>query len=274
MHIQRKRTGKMVTIKEQLFTVFTKITGGTVSMEEGSMLLNDLARSDEAETVKELEYLLMNPPQNVPRMTVFQTMVFARNKACISLIAQTLDSDDEELVAIAAEELSRFNTDEATEVLLEHLNAEGYHTRKVCAEAIALGFGAYGVRQLKEHILDKDEALFRDTSALALLQSGRLGIVALIEVLSSGKEVPVNSVVEALVKAPEEALANELKQLIDALMLAGDRDDPVSIIGLLKVIASLGGRAASYEDFILAFEDNLSGLVRNEAGRTLGAIRV
>ncbi len=264
----------MSTTKEQLYTVFTKISGGTVSREEGSMLLNDLVRSDEAETVKELEYLLENPPQNVHKKTVFHTMVLARNKAYIPLIAKALDNQDEELVVVAAEELSRLHTDEAEGLLLAHLDSDAYHTRKASAEAFAQGFGAKGIRLLKQHVLENTEALFRYTSALALLHAGHNGMTALIEILSCGKEGPVNSVAEVLVKAPEDLLANELRQLIDVLMLAGDRDDPVSIIGLLKVISSLGGRAASYEDFILAFEDNISGLVRDEVGRTMAAIRV
>jgi hypothetical protein len=263
----------MATIKEQLNTVFTKITAGTVTREEGSMLLSDLVSRDTAGTLAELEYLIENPPQNVQRKTVFHTMVLARNKAYIPLIAKSLDSEDEELATVAAEELSKFHTEEAEKVLKEHLDAETYNTRKVSAAALARGCGANGVRILREHILECTSALYCDTSTEALLQAGPAGVEALIEVLSCGKEVPVGSAVQALVKAPGGVPDNEIRSLVDALMLAGDREDPVSTIGLLKVIASFGGMAGKYEGFVLAFEENESRLVSEEAGRTLASIR-
>ncbi|MBE9527653.1 MAG: HEAT repeat domain-containing protein [Proteobacteria bacterium] len=263
----------MATIKEQLNTLFAKITAGTVTREEGGMLLGDLVGKEEAETLKELAYMVENPPESVNRKTVFHTIVLARNKAYVPLIAKTLDSQDEELAIVAAEELSRLHTAEAVQALGEHLRAETCSTRKASAAALARGCGSNGVQLLREHLLESTQALYCDTSAAALLQAGRAGIEALIEVLVCGKEAPVNSAVEALVKAPGTVLVSEVRSLIDALMLAGDNGDPVSTVALLKVIASLGGAAGKYEGFVLAFEENLSSLVSDEAGRTLAAIR-
>lgn len=263
----------MATIKEQLNAVFAKIMAGTVTREEGAMLLGDLVGTDEAGTLKELEYMLENPPQNVHRKTIFHTVVLSRDKAYVPLIAKTLDSQDEDLAIVAAEELSRLHTAEAEKVLCEHLNAETYSTRKASAAALARGCGASGVKLLRDHLLGCTLALYCGTSAEALLQAGRAGIEALIEVLTCGKEAPANSAVEALVKAPGTLLISEIRSLVDALMLAGDSDDSVSIVALLKVIASLGGAAGKYEGFVLAFEENRSSLVSDEAGRTLAAIR-
>jgi hypothetical protein len=263
----------MATIKEQLNAVFVKIMAGTVTREEGGMLLGDLVGTDKAGTLKELEYLLENPPQNVHRKTIFHTVILSRDKAFVFLIAKTLDSQDEDLAIVAAEELSRLHTAEAEKVLSEHLNVETYSTRKASAAALARGCGANGVKLLREHLLECTLALYCDTSTEALLQAGRAGIETLIEVLACGKEVPTNSAVKALVKAPGTLLISEIRPLVDALMFAGDSDDSVSTVALLKVIASLGGAAGKYEGFVLAFEENRSSLVSDEAGRTLAAIR-
>ncbi len=267
------KTVQMTTVKEQLNTVFTKIMAGTVTREEGAMLLNDCVKNSGAETIKELEYLLINPPQNVHKKTIFHTMVLARNKAFVPLMAITLDNPDEDLAIVAAQELSRLHTDEAQDVLIKHLDIDNYGARKASAEALARGFGQKGADILKEHVINNDVALIRLTSAEALLQAGSAGFKALIELIFCEKSGPSDSAVEVLTKAPGSLLSKEVRPLVDALMVAGDKDDTVAAIALLKIITSLGGLAGRYVDFVRVFEENASEAVRDEAGRTLASIR-
>ena len=44
----------MSSIREKLTNMFSKVMAGTVTREEGTMLINHLAREDLAETVREL----------------------------------------------------------------------------------------------------------------------------------------------------------------------------------------------------------------------------
>ena len=51
----------MSSIKEKLTNMFEKVMAGTVTREEGTMLLNHLVREDPAGTVAELALLIENP---------------------------------------------------------------------------------------------------------------------------------------------------------------------------------------------------------------------
>jgi hypothetical protein len=55
----------MSSIREKLTNMFSKVMAGTVTREEGTMLLNHLAKEDQAGTVTELAALIETPPPGV-----------------------------------------------------------------------------------------------------------------------------------------------------------------------------------------------------------------
>ncbi|MDP2690278.1 MAG: hypothetical protein Q8P48_09225, partial [Deltaproteobacteria bacterium] len=67
--------------REKLANMFTKVMAGTVTREEGTMLINHLAKEDMASTVSELSYLMENPPPGVFPKTILHTIALSRNKA-------------------------------------------------------------------------------------------------------------------------------------------------------------------------------------------------
>lgn len=262
----------MSSIREKLTNMFSKVMAGTVTREEGTMLINHLAKEDQAGTVMELSYLIDNPPPGVFPKTVLHTIALARNKAFYSIMLAALEHKNEDVSILAAQELARLKTSDAKYVLTEHLTSEVYHVRKASALALVKGFED-GVEILKKHIETHPEPFFRSTSAQALLLSGKKGIAALIGILSSGDEGAVKSASEVLSGAGDLLTGEDIPKILGALMLAGDNNDSRLIIELLKVVASLKGRARGFEGFVLAFADYPSEPVRLEAQNTLKVIR-
>lgn len=262
----------MSSIKEKLANMFSKVMAGTVTREEGTMLINHLVKEDQVETVKELTYLIDNPPPGVFPKTILHTVALSRNKAFFNIMIACLEHKNEDVSILAAQELAKLKTSDAKEVLAEHLNGEAYHVRKASAIALVQGF-VDGVDIVKDHMMKHPEPYYRLTSAQALLKAGKKGIETLLSVLSSGQSGPMMTAAEALIVGGKELEQNEVPRIFDALMTAGDRKDSQSIIELLKIAGSLRGKASGFEGFVLAFADYPFEPVRKEAQNALKMIR-
>jgi hypothetical protein len=64
---------------DKLTTMFSKIIAGTVSREEGAILINHLVKESSVETISALSYLIENPPRNVFQKTVLHTIALAED---------------------------------------------------------------------------------------------------------------------------------------------------------------------------------------------------
>jgi len=262
----------MPTIKENLTAMFAKVTAGTVTREEGAMLLNHLARENPAETAKELAALVESPPAGVFAKTILHTAALSRNKAFFDILVANLGSADEELSGLSAEELAKLRTAESKQVLVEHLNNGAYHIRRASASAL-LNFDD-GPEILKKQILTHPEPLYRSNSAEVLIDAGKRGMDCLLDILNSDNPDAVASAAEALVRKAGDLADGYAARVFDALMNAGDRgSQPYGIIELLKVAASLGKKAKGYEGYVMAFSDHPSEGVRKEASKALSEIK-
>lgn len=269
--IKKGKKRLMNSIREKLSNMFSKVMAGTVTREEGTMLINHLAKENLVETVSELSYLIDTPPPGVFSKTILHTIALARNKSFHNILVASLDHKNEDVSILAAEELARLKTSEAQEVLVEHLTSDVYHVRK--ASAAALAQFPEGLATLKEHILTHSEPFYRLTSAQALIKAGKQGIETLLSILNSGKEDAVKSIAEALIAAGKDLGNSEIPKIFEALMMAGDRKDTQSILGLLKVAGSLKGKARGFEGYVMAFEDHPTESVRKEAQDALKQIK-
>lgn len=261
-----------MSIKEKLTNMFSKVMAGTVTREEGTMLLNHLAKEDPAGTASELSALIETPPPGVFQKTILHTVALARNKAFLGIMVSCLEDKDEEVSTLAAQELARFKSADARDILTEHLDSEAYHVRKVSAAAIVESFPD-GADVVKDHVLRRSEPLYRLTSVQALAGSGKKGLEALLSLMSSGNQDAMMTAAEALIDGSGGMEQGDVQKIIDALMNAGDRKDNGSIIEILKVVAALKGKASGFEGFVLAFADYPSETVRQEAQNTLRMIR-
>ena len=262
----------MSSIKEKLTNMFSKVMAGTVTREEGTMLINHLAKEDLEGTVSELASLVETPPPGVFQKTILHTIALTRNKAFFNIIVSCLEHKNEDVSILAAQELSKLKSAEARETLTAHLDSEAYHVRKASAAAIAQGF-ADGAEILKSHMLRRSEPFYRLTSAQALVKSGKKGLEALLSVMASGNQGAMTTAAEALVGGSGELEQGDAHSVFDALMTAGDRKDSHLIIEILKVVAALKGKASGFEGFVLAFADYPSESVRKEAQKALQMIR-
>ena len=256
----------MDSIRARLTNMFSKIMAGTVTREEGAMLISHLVRDNRVETIQELSYLMKNPPQHVFPKTILHTVALARNKALFDLMVSSLNHKDEEVAVLAAAELAKLRTNEARDVLRENLISEAYHVRKASATALAQGFGEEGIEILRVHVIAHKEPFYRLTSAQGLLGAGRTGMETLLSILDTARSGVLSSVAEAIATTKGEELRDEdIPRVVDALSRAGDRGDTPAIVELLKVIALFRGRAGKYEGYVAAFVDNSSESVRREA---------
>lgn len=262
----------MSTIREKLTNMFSKVMAGTVTREEGAMLINHLVKEDQVETIKELAYLIDTPPPGVFPKTILHTIALSRNKAFLNIMIACLEHKNEDVSILAAEELAKLKTADAKDVLIEHLNSDVYHVRKASATALINGF-ADGVAIVKGHLLQHREPFYRRTSAQVLLNSGRKGVEALLSVLTSSETGAMVTAAEALISGGGELDQADIPRVFDALMTAGDRKDSQTIIELLKVAGSLRGKASGFEGFVLAFTDYPVEPVRKEAQNALKLIR-
>lgn len=262
----------MSTIREKLTNMFSKVMAGTVTREEGTMLINHLAREDQAETVRELSNLMDNPPPGVFPKTILHTIALSRNKAFYNIMVAGLDHKNEDVSILAAQELAKLKTADAKGVLAEHLNSDAYHVRKASAIALVQGF-VEGLEIVKGHMLEQTEPFYRLTSAQALVKAGRKGVDTLITVLSSENAGAITSAAEALIISADEISQTDVPRVFDALMTAGDRKDTQTIIELLKVAASLKDKARGFEGYVKAFSDYPFEPVRKEAQNALNRIR-
>ncbi|MBW7957225.1 MAG: HEAT repeat domain-containing protein [Deltaproteobacteria bacterium] len=262
----------MSSIKEKLNNMFLKVVAGTVTREEGAMLLNHLAKEDPSGTAEELSNLVDTPPQGVYPKTILHMVALARNKVFYEIMASGLVSRDEEISMMSAQELARIRSFEARNLLTEHLNHDSQHVRKASALALIQGFPE-GLDIVRRHVLGERESELRSSSAQALVESGRKGIEALLALLGSGSPEGLDVTAEALADSAEELGAADVQKIFEALTNAGDREDNASIIGLLRVAASLRDKARGFEGFIQAFADSPFEQVRSEATSALRKIR-
>ncbi len=257
--------------KEKLANMFTKVMAGTVTREEGAMLLNHLAREDQASTVKELAYLVKSPPPGVYPKTVLHTVILTRNKAFHDIVLAGLDHEDEQVTILVAQELAHLRTDDAREILIEHLGSEAYHVRKASAAALIEGFKD-GRGIVADHLESHEENLFRDTYAQALLDSGKGGLDALLSIMCSGKRAASETAAKFVLTAVDKLAGPDVPRIFDALMVAGDNSDSALIVGILRIAAALKGRAKGFEGYVKAFSDYDSPSVREEAAIALNEI--
>lgn len=272
MALEKKDSNPMSTTREKLANMFSKVMAGTVTREEGTMLLNHLVKEDQVGTIKELSYLIDYPPPGVFPKTILHTISLSRNKAFYNIMVGSLEHKNEDVSILAAQELARLKTSDAKVVLVEHLNSEVYHVRKASAIALVQGF-TEGIDIVRKHLMDQAEPFYRSTSAQALLTGGRKGMEALLHILNSGEPGPVASAAEVVMGASSRLDAADVPKIFEALMLAGDRKDSRTIIEILKVVTALGGRARGFEGYVQAFTDYPFDAVRNEAADALKVIR-
>ncbi|MBI5641954.1 MAG: HEAT repeat domain-containing protein [Deltaproteobacteria bacterium] len=262
----------MSTVRDKLTNMFSKVMAGTVTREEGTMLLNFLAKEDQVGTIKELVHLIDNPPQGVFPKTILHTISLSRNKLFYNIMVGSLEHKNEDVSILAAQELARLKTSDAKNVLVEHLNSEAYHVRKASAIALVQGFGE-GVEIVKKHLMEHSEPFYRSTSAQALATAGRRGMDALLTVLNSGDAASVASAAESIMNAVSSLDGADIPKIFEALMSAGDKKDSRTIVELLKVAASLGSRAKGFEGYVQAFLDYPFDQVKQEARDALRQIR-
>jgi len=262
----------MAEIRDQLINMFSKIMAGTVTREEGTMLLNDLVKDERETTLKELFSLIDTPPTGVYPQTILHTIALSRNKDFYPIMTDCLEHKNEEVSMLAARELGRLKTDEAKQVLIEHLDSDIYHVRKVSAEILSSIFSD-GVALVEKHLLSHAETFFRSTSAEALTKAGPEGMEALLRVLNSGRPGAMATAAEAVAPFASELAREDARKIVEALMKAGDQDNAPLITEMLKIVASLKERAQGFEDYVLAFKDYPSDVVRGEVENTLKEIR-
>jgi len=265
----------MNSFVDKLTAMFSKIIAGTVSREEGAILINHLVKENRHDTISSLSYLIENPPRNVFQKTMLHTIALARNKALFDIIADSVASQNEDVSAMAASELARLGTEGAKRTLIKNLDNDTYHVRRSAAVALAEDYGDEGLKILKDHILSHDEPFYRATSAQGLAATGDKGIAALFDILRTDIPGPVFSAAEAIAGiAGEEINEGHIQTAMEALMQAGDRKDMPLVVELLKVVALFKQNALKYEAFITAFADDTSESIRLEAQKTLHAIRM
>lgn len=263
----------MNSTRDKLSNMFTKVMAGTVTREEGTILINHLVKEDREGVLKELAYLIENPPPSVFPKTILHTIALTRNKVFFNIIVSSLEHKNEDVSIFAAQELGMLRTAEAKDVLVEHLDSDIYHVRKASAAAIASIFGAEGVEILKRHISSHNESFFRITSALGLLVAGKKGLGALMEIVSTGSPAAVATAAEAVSRSSAPVGDEDIPKILDALQRVGDGKEAEAIIALLKAIGSLKGRARRYEGYVLAFVDYPLKEVRAESENALMLIR-
>ena len=257
--------------REKLTNMFSKVMAGTVTREEGPMLINFLAKEDITSTVMELAYLIENPPPGVFAKTILHTIALSRNKAFNNIIVKGLEHKNEDVSILAAEELARLKTADARDVLVEHLGSDVYHVRKVSAAALGQGFSEGGeivAKRLEEH----KEDFYRSTYAQTLLGAGKKGMDALLRVMSTRSHGAVLSAARAVLSAAYKLTEEDIPKVFESLMVAGDKNDVEAIVEILKIVAHLKGRASAYDGYVRAFLDSGTSSVRTEAKAALAAL--
>ncbi len=262
----------MKTIREKLISMFLKVMARTVTREEGAMLINDLVKTNQTETLRELSLLIQNPPPNVYAKTVLHTVALTRNRVFNGLLVTGLNHPNEDVSILAASLLAQLRTSEAKDALVEHLESGDYNVRKASARALVEGFGKEGIRIVKERILSHPEYFCRASFAQALTDVGRDGIEALLEVLRSGNLGAMTNAAEALSHVPDRLEDGDIPVLVEALTVAGDGRDPMCVVQILNALAALNSRARPFMDFVRVFLKDRSEQVRNTAAGAVQAI--
>ncbi len=263
----------MSTIKEQLANMFVKVMSGTVSMEEGTMLINSLAKKDASATVAAVSEFINTPPQNISAQTVFHTIAITRNRAFFDVLTATLDHKNEEISIFACEELATYFKSESKFVLVEHLNSDVYHVRKSSAATLTKTFGDEGVAALSKHILGNTQSHYhRLTSAETLVKAGKKGVDALMNVLNTGGAGAVAAAAEALSSVAGTLSDADIQMFVNALMKFGDAKEAETTVTLLKAIGAFGRRAKQFSGYVHAYADDADEGVAKEARNTLKAI--
>ncbi|OGQ56246.1 MAG: hypothetical protein A3J24_02855 [Deltaproteobacteria bacterium RIFCSPLOWO2_02_FULL_53_8] len=268
----QRKTSDSMPVREKLANMFTKIMAGTITREEGTMLINDLAKGRYEDTIKELFFLIDNPPSGVFPKTIIHTIALSRNKAFSKIMIASLEHKNADVSILAAGELGKQRTAEAKEVLREHLNSEAYHVRQASASALIDGFGNDGIEVLKKHILTHHEPFYRSTSSQALLRAGREGIDCLISILNSGNPGAVATTAASLSSAVPVLEREDIPKIFEALMRAGDKKETTTIIELLKIAGLLKSKAIGFDGYIRAFVDYPVMIVSDEAKKALKLI--
>lgn len=257
--------------REKLTNMFSKVMAGTVTREEGTMLINVLAKEDLTSTVMELAYLIENPPPGVFAKTILHTIALSRNKAFHNLIVNGLEHKNEDVSVLAAQELARLKTFEAKNVLVEHLSSDVYHVRKISAAVLVQGFPD-GVEIVAGCLEGHKDEFYRSTYAQALLGAGKKGMDTLLRVMSSRSHGAVLSAARTVLSATYKLTEQDIPKVFESLMVAGDNNDAEAIVEILKIVAQLRGRASAYDGYVRAFLDSGTSSVRTGAKTALDAL--
>lgn len=260
----------MSAVNDQIIKMFARVAAGTVTQEEGTMLINSLAKKEPQETVQALQSLIHDTPPDMSAQLVFRIVAMSRSRFFFDILTSALDHKNEDMSIFACEELSKYFPMESQFVLGEHLNSEVYAVRKASARILTTKvFGNSGIDTLKKHILANAEHYYRLSSAEILADCGENGIAALMQILNSGKPGPASTVAEVLGRDSSKISDANIPVVLNALLEAGDAQQKESLVALLKLVASLGPRARLYIEYVRAYEDWEDELVNAEAWNAL-----
>lgn len=259
----------MSAVRDQLLSMFARVAAGTVTQEEGTMLINSLVKKEPQDTVKELYDLIHNTPIEFSTQLIFHTVASSRSRAFFDVLTSALDHKSEEVSMFACEELSKYFPAEAQFVLAEHLGSDVYYVRKASGTILVRIFGDTGIDLLTRQLLSHAEHYYRVTSAEVLANAGKKGVDALIRILNSNNHDATATVAEVLAKDPYQINDADVVKIFNALLEAGDAKAKEAVVALLKLVAALGRRAKQFVEYVRAYEDYPDELISAEAWNTL-----
>lgn len=263
------------SIRDQIVAMFLKIAAKTISREEGTLLLNGLAKggiNNKIEVARVIIDLCQKPPKDVYIKTMFHTVALAKNPAFTKILEVGLEHKNEEISIVCADGLANLGNDEARDSLTSHLINDSYHVRKASGDVLIKGWGKMGIKLVVANGLSHPETYYRYTAALSLVRSGKAGVSALLEVFVSNNMNAIQSAAEALSEFENAVGKEEVPRLVHALESAVNCKHTNAVTALLKLLGALKDRAGGFEEHIAVLLDYDSEPVRIAAGNALASI--
>lgn len=263
------------SIRDQIVTMFMKIAAKTISREEGTLLLNDLARgsiNNKMEVFKVILDLCQKPPKDVYVKTMFHTVALAKNPAFTKILEVGLEHKNEEISIVCADGLANLGNDEARDSLTHHLINDSYHVRKASGDVLIKGWGKMGIKLVIANGLSHPETYYRYTAALSLARSGKAGISALLDVFISNNLNAIQSAAEALSEFENAVGKEDVPKIVHALEVAVANKHSNAVVALLKLLGAMKEKVGGFEEHIAVLMDHSYEPVRVAAHNALASV--
>jgi hypothetical protein len=266
--------------KIKVASALKKIASGTVTLEEGAVLLNDLERSSADKD--ELNALFLELYRALPQEThgkiFLHIIALTKNPHFENMLAAGLDHPDENTAPAILAGMAGYKDDQARGALKRQLAHPLPRVRKLAGEIIIRKWGTEGVNLVVANGLCSEDQDIVNSACIVLSDCGVTVAPIVIDAMQTMNMASLRASAKLLLDMKESMDIEDhidkdrVATLVQVMDRVAGNKQPNLIITMLELLGLLKNKLAGHEDAIAAFLNVEHSTIKLVSHKVLSAI--